>query len=58
MVMFEILKNMLVVFGEYIPKDEYVCGNAKQANQINEYFDNNLNLFVEYKIIKFPPNIF
>ena len=49
--MLKIFKYLFVVFGEYNPNDEYIGCNTKQADEINEYFDSNLNLFVEYKII-------
>ena len=56
--MFEIFENMLVMFGEYNPYDEYVGSNTKQANEISEYFDTDLNLLVEYEIVLCAPNIF
>ena len=45
--MLEIFENMFVVFGEYNPNDDYVGRYTKQADDISENFDSNLNLFVE-----------
>ncbi len=56
--MLEIFEYMFVVFGEYNSYDKTVCDYTKQADEISEYFDYNLNFLVKDAIILCSPNFF